>query len=1057
MRLPNALQLVATAIVLYPCIGGVAQDVDRHEVFHYDPGARVFRIDAGEETYAFGVNRAGELQTIYWGGRLLASDLLPAAHQAVEVPPFESPMAVNPQEYAGWGGGLYLEPSLKITYPDGNRDLALHYVSHTISVDELTIVLKDITRNIFVTLRYTADPATGIIGRSASIENRTDASLILEQAAAGSYNLPAGDHYRLNYLTGRWAGEFQIEQRDITAGKTVLESRRGSTGHQNNPWFEIERNPSGDEQHDDIWFGALAWSGSWSMTIEQDQIRQVHVVAGFNPFDFGYKLDAGKTLTTPVFYAGFTSRGKGEASRLMHRFEWAKILPGAPHPQVRPVLFNSWEVTLSHVDEANQEALAEKVAALGVERFVVDDGWFGDRKQGHSGVGDWFVDKKKFPRGLKPLIDKVHALGMDFGIWVEPEMVDPESAFYREHSDWVLNFPGRPRTETNDRLVLNLARKDVRDYVFGLLDGLVSSNDVAFLKWDYNRNWSEPGWPEVAPDQEKNVYVDYTENLYSILRELREKHPKLEIESCSGGGGRVDLGMLGLADQAWTSDNTDPFDRLSIQDGFTQAYIPAAMMTWVTNATNRFTKRTTSLDYRFLSAMQGALGIGADVGTFTPQETAAAKYYIATYKQLRETIQHGALYRLISPTEQSAFAATGIGIAGQKAGGCLHFPALKRGTLSFPHGAPSRARSGHDVCVEADSRCAHERCSPISERQVLDGEGYCAHAVWRFSGCRVRVDGGSAMRRVATWPLRMLSVAVFAFSIAVVASGQSWTVGNQRIERTLTFVAGHGLRTSRLSNLDTQFDLIRGDEPGSTYASEFSIQCEDRIVSGTNRSLQLVGAVERALPDGKSLTITVRSPDVPLSIDVVYRVYDEQPATRKWLVLHNTGDRVLRISHLKVESIAPSVGPSSEMVLNAQYGTMPRELLYTGRSEDAGLLLSNSRTGDGFAVLNEVPGYMKRTEVDGFYYPGHAVVNAMYDTDLMPFVRSLAPGETFQTAAIFTGLVPLRRRLVRPAMGVANLRAGRCCSEVFPRRAPPGSTTPGIRSSETSTPRHRLS
>jgi alpha-galactosidase len=658
MWLPNVLQLVAAVAVLLACISGGAQGLEKQTVFHYDHQTRVFRIDAGEETYAFGVNPGGELQTVYWGGRLSASDPLPAAHTEMEVPPFESPIAVNPQEYAGWGGGLYLEPSLKITFPDGNRDLAMHYVSHKISADALMIVLRDITRNIFVTLRYTADPITGIIGRSASIENRTDASVIVEQAAAGSYNLPAGEHYRLNYLTGRWAGEFQLQQRDIAAGKTVLESRRGSTGQQNNPWFEIERAPSADEQHSDIWFGALAWSGSWSMMIEQDQMRQVHVVAGFNPFDFGYKLDAGKTLATPVFYAGFTKGGKGEASRLMHRFELAKVLPGAPQPRLRPVLFNSWEVTHSDVNEANQEALAEQVAAIGVERFVVDDGWFGDRKQGHSGVGDWFVDAKKFPRGLKPLIDKVHGLGMDFGIWVEPEMVDPESAFYREHRDWILNFPGRSRTQVNDRLVLNLARKDVRDYIFGLLDGLVSNNDIAFLKWDYNRNWSEPGWPEVAPDREKNVYVDYIENLYSILRELRVKHPKLEIESCSGGGGRIDLGILGLTDQVWTSDNTDPFERLLIQDGFTQAYSPAAMMTWVTNPTNRFTNRTTSLDYRFLSAMQGSLGIGADVRGFTPREMAAAKDYIATYKQLRETIQHGSLYRLISPQHQSPYAAT---------------------------------------------------------------------------------------------------------------------------------------------------------------------------------------------------------------------------------------------------------------------------------------------------------------------------------------------------------------------------------------------------------------
>jgi alpha-galactosidase len=252
----------------------------------------------------------------------------------------------------------------------------------------------------------------------------------------------------------------------------------------------------------------------------------------------------------------------------------------------------------------------------------------------------------------------------------------------------------------------------------------------------------------------------------------------------------------------------------------------------------------------------------------------------------------------------------------------------------------------------------------------------------------------------------------------------------------LTFVPGHGLKTSRLSNLDTRFDLIRSDELGNAYASEFSLQCEGKTISGSKGNLQLAGAVERALPDGKSVTVTLRSPDLPLLIDVVYRVYDHQPATRKWLVLHNTGDRVLHLSHLKIESIAPSVGPSSEMILNAQYGAMPRELLYTGRSEDAGLLISNSRTGDGFAVLNEVPGYMKRTEVDGFYHPGHAVVNAMYDTDLMPFARSLAPGETFRTAAVSLVLYRSGAGLFDPRWELPTYTQAALQRRVSPKGAP---------------------
>jgi alpha-galactosidase len=625
------------------------------QAFHFDPQTRIFRIDGGETTYAFGVNSRGVLESLYWGGKLLPDDPLPAHSYW---PILETDSASTPQEFAGWGGGLYVEPALKISFPDGNRDLVLHYISHAIADDALEVTLKDISREVFVTLRYTVDAQTGIIGRSAVIQNKTEAALMVEQAAAGTLNLPAGDQYELTYLTGEWASDFNLRHREIAPGKTVLESRRGSTSQQNNPWFAIERTPSNEEEHGAVWFGALAWSGSWSMAVEQDQAHRVRVTAGFNPFDFGYKLDPGEELRTPVFYGGFTEEGLGGASRLLHRFELTRVLPHVPSPKLRRILYNSWEATLFDVNEANQEALAEKAAGLGVERFVMDDGWFGERKNETAGLGDWYVNPKKFPRGLKPLIDKAHALGMDFGLWVEPEMVNPDSDLYRSHPDWVLNFPGRPRSEVRHQLVLNLARKDVRDYVFHALDKLLAENDIAFLKWDYNRNWSEPGWPEVVPDEQKRVYVDQIRALYGILHDIRVKHPGIEIEGCSAGGGRVDLGMMGYADQFWVSDNTDPFSRLMIQDGYSHAYTPGTMMAWVTDSPNDIDGRSSSLDYRFLVAMQGSLGIGANLTKWTPGELAEAKQWVAEYKLIRETVQRGSLYRLIGPEGESEYAAT---------------------------------------------------------------------------------------------------------------------------------------------------------------------------------------------------------------------------------------------------------------------------------------------------------------------------------------------------------------------------------------------------------------
>jgi alpha-galactosidase len=636
--------------------------------------AQVFRLDGGDSTYAFGVNDRGQLQPIYWGGRLGAHDTLVAPHSMPELASFDSPYTTTPQEYASWGAGLFTEPALKVTFADGNRDLVLHFVSgKSAGAGVLDILLKDISREIYVTLHYSIDRESGILARSAVIENREKEPVVIEQAAAAQWTLPAA-RYTLSYLTGRWAGEWTLNQEPIQGGERVIESRRGTTGHQANPWFAISRDDSqnGDgpfsagEEHGEVWFGALAWSGSWRITIEKTQFDAVRVTGGFNPFEFGYQLKPGEHLETPIFYGGYSNHGLGGASRLLHKFEIAHILPQAPDPKPRPVIYNSWEATEFRVDEAAQMAIAEKAASIGVDRFVMDDGWFGQRKDDHAGLGDWYVNAEKFPHGLKPLIDKVHSLGMDFGLWVEPEMVNPDSDLYRKHPDWVLNFPGRPRSESRNQLVLNLARPDVRDYVEGFLDKLLSENDIAFLKWDYNRNWAEPGWDAVPVDEQKRVYVEFIRNLYAILAYLRKKHPKIEIESCSGGGGRVDLGILRYADEVWPSDNTDPFDRLTMQDGFSYAYTPQIMMAWVTDSPHWLNnQRTTSLTYRMLSSMDASLGIGANLNKWTPEDFATAKRLIGAYHAVQKTIVQGDLYRLISPRGGSKFYAN-ESVAGDK-------------------------------------------------------------------------------------------------------------------------------------------------------------------------------------------------------------------------------------------------------------------------------------------------------------------------------------------------------------------------------------------------------
>jgi alpha-galactosidase len=619
----------------------------RAQSVQYFEKGKFWLLSTDYNSYVLAVGPHGELQHLYWGRPLQSeSDITPpgVVHDLSAVDPFQ--MLIN-EEYPSWGGPLYEEPALKITREDGDRDLVLRYVSHRIQQNDLEVELKDIRDSIEVTLHYRVYPHYGVVRRYTTIRNGTKQALTIESAQSAAWYLPQGTSYQLTYLSGRWAAEMQINHEPIHEGMKILESRKGHTSHNLNPWFAIDASDAAEESGN-VWFGALAWSGNWRITVEQTPYEQVRVTGGFNTFDFAYPLRPGEALDTPAFFAGMTSEGWGGASRLMHRFERDEILPGGVKSRLRPVLYNSWEATEFNVDQAGQESLADKAAKLGVELFVMDDGWFGKRNNDKAGLGDWYPNPQKFPRGLKPLIDHVNALGMDFGLWVEPEMVNPDSDLYRLHPDWVMSFPGRPRSELRNQLVLNLARTDVKEYIFNVLDKLASDNNIRYFKWDMNRSFSEPGWPELAPADQRKLWVAYVRNLYEIIDRLRAKHPSLEIESCSGGGGRTDLGILQRVDVVWTSDNTEAFDRLRIQEGFTEAYAPKLMSSWVTDVPN-MNGRSTLLQYRFLVAMQGALGIGANLNRWSPENSALAAKMITLYKHIRPTVQTGDLYRLLSP------------------------------------------------------------------------------------------------------------------------------------------------------------------------------------------------------------------------------------------------------------------------------------------------------------------------------------------------------------------------------------------------------------------------
>jgi alpha-galactosidase len=545
------------------------------------------------------------------------------------------------------------EPGLKVEYADGTRVIEWAFEEQGIersgASQMLWLRFRDRAYPLTVTLYYRIYDGHDVIERWAQLENSGGSGPVtIQQAFSADWQLPPRERYRLTYLHGRWGKETQVAEVVLGPGKVVLESRRGTTSHPFNPWVALDPEARATEESGEVWSAALAWSGSWKIVVETTPYGQVHCTGGVNNFDFRYLLDEGTRLGLPVFAGLYSSEGFGGASRSWHTYELEHVLPAAPEA-VRPVLYNSWEATHFNVNERNQLELAEKAAQLGIELFVIDDGWFGARNNDYTGLGDWTVNREKFPHGLNPLIARVNELGMRFGLWVEPEMVNPDSDLYRAHPDWVYHFLHRSRTQSRNQLVLNLARDDVREWMFATLDRLLSEHNIEFIKWDLNRSFSEVGWPEEVGRNPERVWYDHVRNLYWIFDELRRRHPNVAFESCAGGGGRIDLGILSRVEQMWTSDNTDAFDRLRIQEGFSYAYAPRVMMCWVTDSPNFVTKRTVPLSYRFHVAMAGSLGIGGDLSRWTPQELEEARGFIATYKRLRSTIQNGLLYRLRSP------------------------------------------------------------------------------------------------------------------------------------------------------------------------------------------------------------------------------------------------------------------------------------------------------------------------------------------------------------------------------------------------------------------------
>ena len=612
----------------------------------HDPERGTWLLSTPATRYLIRADRDGSPRHVAWGS--------PEAVAAIEDRrPLTSPVSAN--SFAGDGtadelgietGARFGPAGLQVRFADGTRGAQWGPAEAEIDGGHLVLRLRDRRYPLRAELHYRVHADSDVIERWTVLANDGAEPVTVGRLDAAAWSVPRLADYRMSHLVGGWNHEFQLRRTPVPVAETTFTSRRGLTSHQANPWLAIDDGTAGEEAGE-VWSTALAWSGSWRVTLHRDPADaaeagdRVTWTGGFGHEGLVWTLTPDQSLETPVFAGLYTTHGFGGAARAWHDYLRSHVLPTPDED--RPVLYNSWEATGFAVDEPGQLRLAETAAGLGVELFVLDDGWFGARRDDTAGLGDWQPHPGAFPHGLRPLIDKVHDLGMRFGLWVEPEMVNTDSDLYRAHPDWVIHTPHRDPTELRNQLMLDFGRPDVARWAHEWLDRLVREHAIDFLKWDANRAVTDAGRPD-HPDPDR-LWIEHTRAVYHVMDQLRADHPHLRIEACAGGGGRADAGVLARTDQAWTSDNTDPVDRLAIQHGFSMLFPAEVMASWVTDSPNVATGRTTPLRFRFHVAMAGALGIGGSLTHWTKAELAEAAEFVAAYKRIRHVVQHGSLYR----------------------------------------------------------------------------------------------------------------------------------------------------------------------------------------------------------------------------------------------------------------------------------------------------------------------------------------------------------------------------------------------------------------------------
>ena len=574
-------------------------------------------------------------------------------------------------EYGTYGSGDYRHPAVEILQNDGSTYSDFQFTGYQVTsgkpklpglpatyteqdgeAETLIITLKDTHTNLELHLLYTIFVEGGVIARSASISNQGDISVQVQTAMSLCLDLPDHD-YEWMQFSGAWARERALHTRRLEYGIQAIDSTRGHSSHEQNPFIILKR-PSADEFQGEAIGCSLIYSGNFLAQAEVESHGTTRLMIGINPFGFSWELNPGETFQTPEAVLVYSSQGLNDMSQTFHRLYRRRLARGYWRDRERPILINNWEATYFNFTEEKLLQLASRAQKCGIELFVLDDGWFGARSSSKAGLGDWEANRDRLSNGLSGLAQKIEALGMKFGLWIEPEMVNPKSELAEKHPDWIVRPPKREAPTTRNQWLLDLTNPKVQDFVFGVFDNTMKLSDkIDYIKWDANRNANNVGSAYLPADEQSRFWIDYAQGFYKVMERIRAKYPDVLIQACASGGGRVEYGALKYFDEVWTSDNTEALSRARIQYG-TSLFYPAVVMGSHVSATpNHQTGNITPIKFRFDMACAGRLGMELQPRQMTDEERQFARRAIASYKEYRDIVMQGDLYRIGTPYDKS--------------------------------------------------------------------------------------------------------------------------------------------------------------------------------------------------------------------------------------------------------------------------------------------------------------------------------------------------------------------------------------------------------------------